>query len=744
MATCSFTDLPIDILLLIFPYLDAKSFLSLTSTCKALYQGGIRNDASYWSHATRAKFRIRNRPAVQSDGLHWQRLYKRLLAQTKVYTWGQNTNDCLGRKRVDGNFPGGPNGGRLRFLPQGRLNADKADWPEQIKMPEPNIIGVVADLQCGGWSTSILNEKGVLRVIGTLNGMSQYNAQGVHPVPMIYPAGFPKPEERYNPAVALSEFSSGRSHILGLSDSGIIWSWYDKSARGVQVQFLNIKSSQESSKSKEPQEMLDGSVRTVVAGWDKSSAYIRGTGIVVWIPLIAPHDETIDTMEVSDWAFVPKTDYRRPRGNAREPDESTRLLGQEVGEVTNYIVLEHYIVFITDIKKVFAASFTMNERAGVIDDTFELVDLQAASETDNTPSATDVQGSFCSFAIFKGKGTVVTTNQDYLDACLKRARGESTDELPAVNKIPALQNTGVTSVAFGDYHYHALHSDGSISSYGVEPGACGALGLGGGMGVPIPIGTIRGIKYNPWNSDGTLLPHAYFRGRKIWFHREQEEWLRMLARGGKDPEEAKERVTMCSSVPPVQGEVSEWIEQMGGEWDKRPEVAQQDEDGLGAYFALSVAAAGWHSGALVLVNEKLVKAVEDSCFIELPPTQAFKNMASAGEGSSSGHWQYERPVAVDDQSVLTRTLTSLREGFFSLFGIAEDVPEEEEGPPRQPQRQKQRQAIDFPRLKLDDGLEMEGQIPFSGWKTPKPDWKLEWRSGALSKVFGVEGWEIRV
>lgn len=31
------------------------------------------------------------------------------------------------------------------------------------------------------------------------------------------------------------------------------------------------------------------------------------------------------------------------------------------------------------------------------------------------------------------------------------------------------------------------------------------------------------------------------------------------------------------------------------------------DDGLGAYFALRVSAAGWHSGAVLLVNEELAK-----------------------------------------------------------------------------------------------------------------------------------------
>ena len=59
---------------------------------------------------------------------------------------------------------------------------------------------------------------------------------------------------------------------------------------------------------------------------------------------------------------------------------------------------------------------------------------------------------------------------------------------------------------------------------------------------------------------------------------------------------------MFRTDPNVQGEVSEWFEQEGRAWDQ-----DRGEDGLGAYFALRVSAAGWHSGALVLVNEELAQ-----------------------------------------------------------------------------------------------------------------------------------------
>jgi len=75
----SITDLPLDILVLIFPSLDAKSFLSLCSTCKAFQQPSIRLDPAYWSYATRSTFRIPNQPVVQHDGQRWQKMYRRLL-----------------------------------------------------------------------------------------------------------------------------------------------------------------------------------------------------------------------------------------------------------------------------------------------------------------------------------------------------------------------------------------------------------------------------------------------------------------------------------------------------------------------------------------------------------------------------------------------------------------------------------------------------------------------------------------
>jgi len=286
--------------------------------------------------------------------------------------------------------------------------------------------------------------------------------------------------------------------------------------------------------------------------------------------------------------------------------------------------------------------------------------------------------------------------------------------------IPALQHTGVISIAFGDWHYHALHSDGSISSYGTEPNSCGALGLGSGMDIGLPAGMLRGIRYLNWTRDGVLLPGAYFRGHRIWFQPEAEKWVKFIAGGGKDPEESAGRVRMASLVPPCQMEVSEWVEQMGEKWDKRPEVVDKDEDGLGAYFALSVAAAGWHSGALVLVNDKLVDAVSESCLVgdDHAPNKPEEVVEEKAERSSLAP-PYETQVAADEPGMVEHGSLRLGRGYIW-------------------------QDQDFPRLRLDHGAEMPGQIPFSDWKEPKPDWKLKWRGDGFTsgKVFGVEGWEV--
>ncbi|KAL1606315.1 hypothetical protein SLS60_003717 [Paraconiothyrium brasiliense] len=445
----------------------------------------------------------------------------------------------------------------------------------------------------------------------------------VDPNPLRFPAGYPESPAAaaYNePTITIRQFSAGRSHILGLSDSGRIWSWHNFDQAAVQIKFVNIELKEDSADgSNTTSSSLFGTVKQVIAGWSYSSAYIHGAGIVVWDPIrpraarngprrarsvprrALQHDPEPDTMLLLENFELPKTGYQRPKGSLRE-SEQDQALGEEVGQVKNYIVLEHYAVFVTDIGKVFCSKLDEKDKA---DNIQELCALSCKPGT-----AVDVQGSFRTFAVFSD-GAVVIAEQTYLERCWDaRTSDPQQTNIAGLKRIPALQNNNVVSIAFGDYHFLALHSTGKITSYGKHTPSYAALGLG-----ELPAARLRGLGIGQvGDRDHGLLPHAYTKGRAVWFRPEQHEWLKLLSRGGKDPQEAQDRWSDNADMNwPVLGEISEWVEQEAKAWDE-----DKGEDGLGAYFALRVSAAGWHSGAVLLVNEELANKTEIYDWVNKP------------------------------------------------------------------------------------------------------------------------------
>jgi SCF-associated factor 1 len=725
-------DLPVDILLLIFPYLDADSFLSLTSSCKSLHQPEFVYEATFWSSIVRSTFRVPNQPVVQNDGERWHQLYKRMRMQSRVMTWGDNQKACLGHSynspAVGFRMRGGPHRGHARAVRQNHIS-----WPK--KMDNTENIGIVSDLQCGGWSTSLLTSKGAIYTVGVMDGLqfNQPRAPGMQqakmdPTPLKFPPGFAQPWERYDAATAVKQFSSGRGHVLALSDSGRIWTWQNVDDAALHVKFLHHDTVEGE------RERGRGVVRKVVAGWNKSAALIENVGIVLWEPLKRENDETAteDAALVLESAVVPLTEIRRS-----DERRSRSLQSASIGEVVNFIVLEHVVLFNTDFGRVFVSQIHWNTDNQSMDSPIELKLLASPGSDDDF--VTDLQGSFRSFAVFTRSGAVLTCHQDRLNSILE---GQPQDDAGTIfTRIPALQHKNVISVAFGDYHFHALHASGYITSYGNEPQACGALGLGGHGD---PEGRLRGIRYSGMGGDGRLVPHAYTEGRRIWFEEEKRQWIKFLTSGGADPEEAAERVRMAIGSPDLagQGEVSEWVEQQGRAWEEKYGLQDQDEDGLGAYFALSVTAAGWHSGALVLVNEELAHKISEACEIPDPKAEATQptpvandeevdNVSTPPSSSSSllstaldyGRWflgvgpysasspssntwqsNSTRPEGVDTRRAPEPTDygASPREG--KLYAWAGDH---------------------FPRLKLRDGREMPGTVEFDQWRYGRPEWDLE-------------------
>ena len=211
-----------------------------------------------------------------------------------------------------------------------------------------------------------------------------------------------------------------------------------------------------------------------------------------------------------------------------------------------------------------------------------------------------------------------------------------------------------------------------------------------------------------------------------------------------------------------QGEVSEWVEQQGRDWEQKFGLQADDEDGLGAYFALSVTAAGWHSGALVLVNEDLAQKISKAC--EMPESKAAEasnvdtesNTPDAPEPSSEAQ-------PIDDSnnnvSLLQRTLTTALDYGRWFLGVgpysaqSSNTSNQDNNihplhPDAHPSTSNNaRQApnpVDygasprdgvayvwardhFPRLRLSDGREMPGEVDFDEWRYGRPEWDLDFR-----------------
>lgn len=145
----SLTKLSIDIAVLIFPYLNARDFLSFTSCTKQLLS--FRQDPTFWRTLTTRTFpfRLPSQLLLRSDGARWQWLCKSLLTQAHVYTWGSNgPGGNLGHSFsiTVPTHPPTPGGLRQSISPSFDRISRKA-WPTEMKYLSN--IGVVIDVQCG-------------------------------------------------------------------------------------------------------------------------------------------------------------------------------------------------------------------------------------------------------------------------------------------------------------------------------------------------------------------------------------------------------------------------------------------------------------------------------------------------------------------------------------------------------------------------------------------------------------------
>lgn len=621
--TVTILDIPQDVLEIIFLHLHPRSFLNLCCITKQFWADQYRNP-TYWRVSASTTFRIPISPLLHAEGERWYWLYKKLRTQTKAFAWGQGSNGELGLPVLPRSHPSAQlpvvdtrlnrnlvrQGIPLRRQPVNRTNRPAEEmplsnrrnisWPSTMDIPEE--VGVIADLQCGGWSTTLLSSQGDLYSVGLLCGDENLSSgQSYDRLTRL----------DYRSRVPIKSFSAGRKHVLGLDEEGYVWSWDRINAPAWQIcDNTPMKAS------------------SVVGGWSVSSAYTK-EGIEYWRVPRGVFGEGTDQMRTplgsdsldavghegessADAGMFVKTTVIPGTGFRSQQPQSEIV--HRLGQVLSYIVLEAYIVFITDLAKVFACRIV--EDGDPAELSFEVSGFSAPGR-----QLKDIQGSFRNFAIFTATGEVLSGKQDYLDRLYswRRASPEPDPyviglEEAAIGEarpgdIPALQHRGVVSIAYGDYHFHALHSDGQITSYGVEPRCCGALGLGGTSGGA----RFRGVKIggdNIWNRDARLLPIGYRQGREIWFSRSQKAWLKRLEDLIRTPEAYPLHHPTFAALDgqeDKQEAYSEWVEREGRAWEE----GLQHEDGLRSHFAISVAAAGWHSAALVLENTDMAKRIEE-------------------------------------------------------------------------------------------------------------------------------------
>ena len=58
---------------------------------------------------------------------------------------------------------------------------------------------------------------------------------------MRFPSAYPPTtERRYEPSTAIQQYSAGRSHVMGLADSGRIWVWHDMGRPAIFIKPLHV------------------------------------------------------------------------------------------------------------------------------------------------------------------------------------------------------------------------------------------------------------------------------------------------------------------------------------------------------------------------------------------------------------------------------------------------------------------------------------------------------------------------
>jgi len=122
----------------------------------------------------------------------------------------------------------------------------------------------------------------------------------------------------------------------------------------------------------------------------------------------------------------------------------------------------------------------------------------------------------------------------------------------------------------------------------------------------------------------------------VWFEPEKLDWLKHLQSTALDNTTKQPNQPYWNDIlhdPAKQTMFSEWVEQEGRHWEDGPfksgvglnesvknlDLRSSADSHLGSHFALAIGAAGWHTGALVLVDEQKEDEVRQKWLGEANP-----------------------------------------------------------------------------------------------------------------------------
>ena len=403
---------------------------------------------------------------------------------------------------------------------------------------------------------------------------------------------------------------------------------------------------------------------------------------------------TVADMMTVDAVTIPGTGYRRT-SNERCVDNT---LETRIGEVISHIVLEGFIVFITDLNKIFCYPTTSPMPSVDIPEPIELTSIYTTSLS-RPFKVRDVQGAYSRFAIFTHEGTVLTASSDLL-RLVQKASGKTSEGISQTLAAPAIvhspQTRPIISIAFGDHHFHALHNNGTITAYGSEPAGCGALGLGDS------ISKLRGVRDYGVSRDKRLDEGE---GRTVWFEPLMATWLSDIQDKRYSVGESRER-GMMSDVghDGARKAYADYFEREGAKW----EGDMIEEHEMGAYFVLKVAAAGWSSAALVIVDEEKAKKVREAQTV-------LHRRSSSPAPSAQTDDSYE--VIDSPAEQLTNAIYAVYEWVWGLgrsfLGLTARDNRRESESKGEAEVEYAWTKEPFPRLRLADGTPMPGEIPLT-------------------------------